>query len=132
MNTFFESIKLSRDILRGVNQTVWGGAAGVEKVSTMVKTGIAGSDACIGVSHAIEDYQCQDMVCFSLDLIGSVSSSIGIVVGNIPATKHLTLVTTPVTIVCRSVRGYCKKYGTMFGCAVSVGVGIKEVAKKIK
>lgn len=115
------------DILRGVNATIWGGVEGAEKAGKIVKTGLSGADLVIGTSHALEDFACNDKVCGALDVIGSVSSAVGIVVGNIPATKHLTLITGSVTVGCRSVRYYCKKYGRFWGCTLAAGQGIKEV-----
>ena len=117
------------DILRGVNATVWGGVEGADKVGKIVKTGISGADVVIGTSHAIEDFGCNDVVCGSLDVIGSVSSAVGLVLGNIPSTKHLTLITGSVTVGCRSVSYYCKKYGTVWGCTVAAGQGIKKAIK---
>ena len=117
------------DILRGVNETVWGGAEGAKKVGTIVKSGLSGADVAIGTSHALEDFGCNDYVCGSLDVIGSVSSAVGLVIGNIPSTKHLTVVTGSVTVGCRSIRYYCKKYGTFWGCTVAAGQGVKEAVK---
>ena len=117
------------DILRGMNTTVWGGVEGAEKVGKIVKTGLSGADVIIGTSHALEDFSCNDVVCGSLDVIGSVSSAVGLVIGNIPATKHLTLITGSVTLGCRSIRYYCKTYGTFWGCTVAAGQGIKETIK---
>jgi hypothetical protein len=117
------------DILRGVNATVWGGVEGAEKVGKIVKTGLSGADVVIGTSHALEDFGCNDYVCCSLDIIGSVSSAVGLVLGNIPATKPLTFITGSVTLGCRSVRYYCKNYGTFWGCTVAAGQGIKEAVK---
>lgn len=117
------------DILRGVNATVWGGVERAEKVGKIVKTGLSGADVVIGTSHALEDFGCNDVVCGSLDVIGSVSSAVGLVIGNIPRTKHLTLITGSVTVGCRSVRYYCKRYGTFWGCTVGAGQGIKEAIK---
>ena len=114
------------DTLRGINATVWGGVEEADKVGKIVKTGISGADVVVGTSHALEDFGCNDYVCGSLDVIGSVSSAVGLVLGNIPSTKHLTLVTGSVTVGCRSVRYYCKKYGTFWGCTVAAGQGIKE------
>ena len=114
------------DVLRGINATVWGGVEEAEKVGKIVKTGLSGADAVIGTSHAIEDISCNDYVCGSLDIIGSVSSAVGLVIGNIPATKHLTVITGSVTLGCRSIRYYCKRYGTAWGCTVAVGQGIKK------
>jgi hypothetical protein len=119
------------DILRGVNATVWGGVENADKVGKIVKTGISGADVVIGTSHALEDFGCNDYVCGSLDVIGSVSSAVGLVLGNIPSTKSLTFITGSVTVGCRSVRYYCKRYGTFWGCTVAAGQGVKEGVKFI-
>lgn len=71
----------------------------VEKGGKIVKTGMYGADVIIGISHALEDY-----ICESLDVIASVSSLIGLIVGNIPATKQFTFITGSVTIGCKSIR----------------------------
>lgn len=117
------------DILRGVNATVWGGVEEAEKVGRIVKTGLSGADVVVGTSHALEDFSCNDYVCGSLDVIGSVSSAVGLVLGNIPSTKHLTIITGSITVGCRSIRYYCKSYGTFWGCTVAAGQGIKEAVK---
>ena len=101
------------DILRGVNATVWGSVSEAEKVGKIVKTGLSKADVLIGTSHALEDFGCNDYVCGSLDVI------VGIVLGNIPKTGS-------VTVGCRSVRYYCKKYGTFWGS----GQGIKFPIKR--
>jgi hypothetical protein len=124
-----KTVGVTYDILRGVNAKVWGGVEGAEKAGKIVKTGLSGADAVIGTSHALEDFACNDKVCCALDVIGSVSSVVGIVLGNIPVTKHLTLITGSVTVGCRSVRYYCKNYGTFWGCTVAVGQGVKEAIK---
>lgn len=123
--------KTTYDILRGVNATIWGGVEQSEKVGQIVKTGVSGADVVIGTSHALEDFGCQDYVCGSLDILGSVSSTVGLVLGNIPSTKHLTVITGSVTVGCRTVRYYCKNYGTFWGCAVAAGQGVKETVKFI-
>jgi hypothetical protein len=125
-------LQLSYDILRGVNQTVWGGAEGAQKVATITKTSLAGTDAIVGVSHAMEDYICQDYICFTLDVIGSTSSAASIVLGNIPQTKSLTVVTGSITCVCRGVRYICKRYGLYWGCHVATVYTIKQGGKIIR
>lgn len=117
------------DILRGVNATVWGGIEEAEKVGKIVKTGISGADVVIGTSHALEDFSCNDPICGTLDVIGSVSSAAGLVLGNISATKSLTLVTGSVTVGCRTIRYYCKNYGTFWGCTAVVGKGLQSCFK---
>jgi hypothetical protein len=117
------------DILRGINATLWGGVDEAEKVGKIVKTGLSGADVLIGTSHTLEDASCGDYVCATLDVIGSVSSAVGLVLGNLPTTKRYTYITGSVTVCCRTVRWYCKKYGTFWGCVASVGTGAKEVFK---
>ena len=114
------------DILRGVNATVWGGVEEAEKVGKIVKTGISGADIVIGTSHALEDASCGDLVCATFDVIGSVSSTVGLVLGNLPTTKKYTSITGSVTVCCRTVRWYCKNYGTFWGCVAAVGEGAKH------
>lgn len=132
MKTTLECLQLTKDILRGVNATVWGGVEKAKKVETILKTGGSGADIVIGTSHALEDFACQDLVCFSLDLTGSVSTAIGMVVGNIPATSHLTVITGSITVTCRAVRYYCKRYGTFWSCSLAAGEGLKRVVKTVK
>jgi hypothetical protein len=117
--------KVSYDIGRGINATIWGGVEGAEKTLKIVKTGLSGADVVIGTSHALEDGYCGDYICCTLDVLGSVSSAAGLVLGNIPATKHLTTVTGSVTVCCRSIRWYCKSHGTFWGCTVMAAKGIK-------
>ena len=83
----------------------------------------------IGTSHALEDFGCNDVVYGPIDVIESVSSAVGLVLGNIPATKHLTLITDSVTVGCRSVIYYCKRHGVFWGCTVVASQGIKEAVK---
>lgn len=120
---------VSYDILRGINTTIWGGVEGAEKTSKIVKTGLSGADIVIGTSHTLEDVACNDYVCATFDIVGSVSSTVGLVLGNIPSTKHLTRITGSITVGCRAVRYYCKKYGTYWGCTIAIGDGIKETIK---
>jgi hypothetical protein len=124
-----ECFQLSRDILRGVNSTLWGGAEGVEKASKIVKSSLTGADAIIGTSWALEDLGCQDYVCCTLDVIGSTSSAIGLVLGNLPQTKKYTTVTSSITGVCRVTRVYCKTYGTFWGCSAAAVEGAKTVIR---
>jgi hypothetical protein len=62
-------------------------------------------------------------------MIGSVLSAVDLVLGNISATKHLTLVTYSMTVGCRSARYYCKKYDTFWDFTLAVG---QKVAKALK
>ena len=81
----------------------------------------------MGTIHPLKDFACSDYICTTLDVIGRVSSAAGLIIGSISSTKHLTLVTSSVTVKCSSVRWYCKKYVTFWGCTVALGYGVKEL-----
>ena len=99
-------------------------------MGTIIKSGLSGADIVIGTSHTLEDFGCNDYVCASLDVIGSVSTTVGMILGNIPSTKKLTVVTGSITIGCRSVRYYCKQYGTFWGCTVKTTKVFTKVLKQ--
>ena len=101
-----ENLLLIKDICKKLNQNIWGGAEEAKKVGTIVKTGLSGADVVIGTSHTLEDLACQDYVCTTIDIIGCLSSTAGLVLGNIPATKHLTVFTGSVTIGCKIGRAH--------------------------
>ena len=122
-------VRLTHDTLRGANRIVSVSVKSSKKVSTIVKTGVSGADAVIGVSHALEDFTCGDTVCATFDVVGSLASAVGIVLGNIDSTRPLTVVTGSFTLGCRCVRFYCKRYGSFWGCTAAVGEGIKQVVK---
>jgi hypothetical protein len=124
-------LKASYAIFRKVNASIWGGVEAGEKAGKIVKTGLSGADIVIGTSHALEDLQCNDYVCASIDVIGSVSSAVGLVLGNIPATKSLTTITGSVTVGCRAIRFYCKSYGAFWGCTVFLNQGIEKGANAL-
>jgi hypothetical protein len=117
------------DVVKGVNATVWGGVEQAEKVGKIVKTGGSAADTIIGVDLALKDCARGDYFCTGLDVIGTICSATGMVLGNLPATKHLTVYTGSITVCCRTVRIYCQKYGTFWGCAAAVGQGVKSVIK---
>ena len=124
-----KTVQYTNDILRGVNATVWGGVENSQKIGKAVTTGISGADVVIGTSHALEDFACNDPICGTIDVIGSVSSTLGLILGNIPITKKYTTYTTAVTVGCRTVRAYCKNFGTYWGCTLSVVSTAKEAVK---
>jgi hypothetical protein len=124
--------KTTLDVLRGLNATIWGGAEEAKKVGKIVKTGLSGADVVIGTSHTLEDLACKDLVCATFDIVGSVSSAVGLILGNIPTTKKYTVITCSITVGCRSIRYYCKNYGTFWGCTVAAGEGIKQAIKVVK
>lgn len=124
-------VAVSYDILRGVNATIWGGVKEANKVGKIVKIGVSRADVVIGTSHALENLACDDKFCATIDIVESISSVIDLVLGNISTTKHLTFITGSVTVGCCTVKYYCKKHGTFWGCSVAAGHGIRKAIKFI-
>ena len=54
--------------------TVLVSAAKAEKAGKIVKTSLSGADVIIGPSQTLEDYSCNDPICGTIDIIGSVLS----------------------------------------------------------
>ena len=65
----------------------------------------------------------------TLHVIASLSSSNDLVLGNIPKTKHLTVVTGSTTLGCRSVRYDCKESDIYWGCTTAAGQEVKSAVK---
>lgn len=126
-----ETFQLTNDILRGINATIWGGIERAETASTAFKTEISGADVIIGTSHALEDFTCNDPVCGTIDVIGSLSTSLGLILARMLVTKKYITYTTSVTICCRTVRFYCKNYATYWGCTVAAISAAKEAVINI-
>lgn len=93
-------LKVTYDILRGFNGTLFGWAAKeAQKVSKIVKNEVTGVDIVIETSHTFENFTCNDPpICGTIDVIGSLSSAVGLALGNIESTKHLTVVTGSLTV----------------------------------
>lgn len=99
--------------------TVWDGVEGAATAGKVVKTALTGADVIIGTSHALEDY-----ICATIDVIGSISSVVGLVLGNIPTTKKYGTITGSISVGCRTVRWYCQNYGTFWGCTAAKYQGL--------
>jgi hypothetical protein len=74
-----EIIVLTYDIFRSVNQTFWGNKEKAEQGARSIKNGLTGADVIIGTSYAFEDFTYNDNICGTLDVVGSVSSAVGLV-----------------------------------------------------
>ena len=119
-------VEATYDILRGINAKI---CRGTVKIVKIIKIGIIGSNVIIKTSDALNDFACQNYICDSLDIIETVSSSVGLLLGNILSTKHLRIVSRSFTIGCHSVRYYCKNYGTFSRCKVAAGHRRKKALK---
>ncbi len=71
------------------------------------------TDTIIGVDHTLKDCARGDYICTTLDIVGTLSTVTGMVLGNIPSTKGLTTYTGSITFACRTVRIYCQPSGVV-------------------
>jgi len=75
MKKLIKTVQYMNDILPDVNVTAWIDIENGKKTSTIIKISISDTDVVLGVSPALEDFQCNDKVCCALDLINSLSRS---------------------------------------------------------
>jgi hypothetical protein len=97
-----------------------------------VKTNFSSADVVIETTNMLEDFGSNDSVCGSVNVISNTLTAVGLVLGNIPETKSLTFIISSVTVGCRSVRYYCKRYCTFWDCTVAIGESIKQTIKFAK
>ena len=72
-----------------------------QKIKKVATISISRSYIAIRTSHVLEDFAYNDPIYGTIDVIGSVSSTLGLILGNIPITKKYTTYTT---VGCRTVR----------------------------
>ena len=116
VNSIVQTARGVKDIVLKVNETLWISGESAEKAVRLVKDGAALSGAGISTYNAAEDWICHDRVCFILSTVGGSCDLASYVCGHIPALNCVTYATVPVSIACKSVRTYCKRWGTLPGC----------------
>jgi hypothetical protein len=116
-----EILVLTRDIVKGLNATIWGGIENAEKVGKIVTTGLTGADIVVGTSHTLKDLAWKDYFCTTMDIIATISTAVGAYLGNHPDPN-----TKKLTVGARTIRWYCRKYGTFWGCTAALTDGDKK------
>lgn len=99
-----------------LNQTIHGSAEAAAKTTNCVKSGASGLMTAKGVKDCVVSYQCNDMVCFTISVIGTTADVGNQICGNIPILKKVTPYTTYISIGCKSFVHLCRTGNITFSC----------------
>ena len=104
------------DGLSKLNQTIHGGADGAAKTVNHVKSGASGIMTAKGVKDCVVTYQCKDMVCFTISVVGTTADLSNHICGNIPGLKKVTPLTTYISLGCKYFVHLCQTGNITFSC----------------
>lgn len=99
-----------------VNQTVHGSADAAAKTATCIKFGASGIMTAKGVRDYIVSYQCNEMVCLAVSMVGTTADISNQIFGNILALCKLTPVTIYVSLTCKGFVQLCTTGNIRFAC----------------
>ena len=80
------------DGLSKFNQTIHGSADAAAKTAEHVKSGASGIMTAKGVKNYVVSYRCNDMICFTVSVVGITADVSNHICGNIPGLKHYLLI----------------------------------------
>ena len=104
------------DCLSKFNQTIHGSADVAAKTTATVKSGASGIMTAKGVKDCVVSYQCKDMVCFTVSMVGTGADISNHICGNIPVLKKVTPLTTYVSLGCKYFVHLCQTGNVTFSC----------------
>jgi len=104
------------DALSKFNQTIHGSADAAAKTTEHVKSGASGIMTAKGVKDCVVTYQCNDMVCFTVSLVGTTADVSNHICGNIPGLKKFTPITTYISLGCKYFVHICQTGNVTFSC----------------
>lgn len=104
------------DSLAKFNQTIHGGADAAAKTTESVKSGASGLMTAKGLKDCVVTYQCNDMVCFTISVVGTTADVSNHVCGNIPVLKKVTPLTTYISLGCKYFVHLCRTGNITFSC----------------
>jgi hypothetical protein len=99
------------DSLSKFSQTIHGG-----KPTECVKSGASGLMTAKGVKDCVVTYQCNDMVCFTIFVVGTTADVSNHICGNIPGLKKVTPLTTYISLGCKYFVHLCQTGNITFSC----------------
>jgi hypothetical protein len=109
-------LSLVSDGLSKFNQTIHGSADAAARTTDAVKSGASGIMTAKGVKDCVVSYQCNDMVCFTVSMVGTGADIGNHICGNIPGLKKVTPVTTYISLGCKYFVHLCKTGNVTFSC----------------
>ena len=104
------------DGLSKFNQTIHGSADAAAKTAEHVKSGASGIMTAKGVKDCVVSYQCSDMVCFTVSVVGTTADVSNHICGNIPGLKKVTPLTTYISLGCKYFVHLCQTGNVTFSC----------------
>lgn len=116
IKTLGKAISSISDALSKFNQTIHGSADAAAKTTEHLKAGATGIMTAKGVKDCVVTYQCNDMICFTVSIVGTTADMTSFVCGNIPALKKVTPLTTYISIGCKSFVELCRTGNITFAC----------------
>ena len=90
IRTIRKAINSFSDALSKLNQTIHGSSEAAAKTAENVKSGANGILTAKGVKDCVVSYQCNDMVCFTVSVVGTTADISNHICGNIPGLKKVT------------------------------------------
>ena len=111
-----KAINCVTDSLSKFNQTIHGSADAAAKTSDILKSGANGVMTAKGVKDCVVSYQCNDMVCFTVSVIGTTADVGSHICGNIPGLKKVTPLTTYISLGCKYFVHLCQTGNITFSC----------------
>ena len=108
------------DSLAKFNQTIHEGADAAAKTTECVKSGASGLMTAKGVKDCVVTYQCKDMVCFTISVVGTTADVSNHICGNIPGLKKVTPLTTYISLGCKYFVHLCQTGNITFSCKDSI------------
>lgn len=108
------------DRLSKFNQAIHGSADAAAKTAEHVKSGASGIMTAKGVKDCVVSYQCNDMVCLTVSVIGTTADISNHICGNIPGLKKVTPVATYISLGCKYFVHVCQKGHLPFSCQDSI------------
>lgn len=104
------------DALAKFNQTIHGSADVAAKITACVKSGASGIMTAKGVKDCVFIYQCNDMVCFTISVIGTTADVSNHICGNTPGFKKVTTFTTYISLGYKYFVHLCQTGNITFSC----------------
>lgn len=116
IGSFRRIVSSFSDGLAKFNQTMHGSADAAAKTTAAVKSGASGAMTAKGVKDCVVSYQCNDMVCFTVSVVGTGADVSTYICGNIPVLKKVTPFTTYISLGCKYFVHLCQTGNVTFSC----------------
>jgi len=116
INSIGKAISSIGDALFKFNETIHGNADAAAKTVEHVKSGASGVMTAKGVKDCVVSYRCNDMVCFTVSVVGTTADISNHICGNIPGLKKVTPLTTYISLGCKYFVHLCQTGNITFSC----------------